>query len=171
MYMKNFKYPVLIFFVLASCKETPEAKFENDSISVISPAGWKMTQEEIGKDGFYLVIEKEGIDASGLLTISWVNGEIELGEWMSIYQKELKDNIVFRKSNLSFANPTDSKFNDNNTTSVSYTVSILGQKHEGTIYFFHAKDKTFAILKQQAIEDKTKNESGFEYIERSLKIK
>lgn len=172
--MKTFTYPALIFFVLlsvlVSCHRSPESKFERDGISVICPAGWKMKPEEIDKSGFHLVMEKEGIDASGLIAITWVSGEVELNEWMSIYKNELQDNIVYKNSNLSFGNPVESKFAGIKTTAVTYTLSLLGHEFEGSIYFFHARRKSFAILKQQASKDKIKNDNEFQLIERSFKI-
>lgn len=169
--MKNYFIPILILFSYNSCQETPQAEFEKDGISLTSPKGWKITDEEnLDDQGYYLSIEKDGPNSSGLITLSWVNGEIDLDKWKSIYKNELKSNIIYRNSNLRFAKENQDKFNDINTTSVVFTVSIFGLKHEGIIHFFYESDKTFALLKQEAFEDKIKNKNGFEFIEHSFKI-
>ena len=57
-----------------------------------------------------------------------------------------------------------------NTTSINFTDSLLGLKHEGIIHIFYEKEKTFSIFIQGAIEDKVKNKDGFKLIERSFKV-
>ena len=169
--MKNFLISILILFTCSSCQETPQAKFEKDGISLTSPKGWKITDEgNIEDQGYFLSIEKDGLNSSGLITLSWVIGEFDLNEWIEIYKDELKNNLVYRNSNLSFSNEKQDKFNGITTTSLEYSVSLFGLKHEGIIHFFYENNKTFALLKQEAIEDKIKNKNGFELIERSFKI-
>ena len=71
---------------------------------------------------------------------------------------------------MTFGDEIKNKFNNLNTTSLEFTASLLGLKHKGIIHFFYEKEKTFSLLMQEAIEDKAKNKTGFELIERSLKI-
>ncbi len=169
--MKNFKFLLLILFVYTSCQETPQAKFERDGISLTSPKGWNVSDEEnIDNQGYYLSIEKDGLNSSGVITISWINNELDLNESINIYQNELRNNIISKNSNLTFENQKKNKFNEINTTSVNYTFSILGLKHEGILHFFYENDKSFVICKQEATEDNIKNKKGFESIEQSFKI-
>jgi len=56
---------LFIFFVCNSCQETPEAKFEKDGITLISPKGWKITDEEnLDDQGYHLSVSVRGIDLS-----------------------------------------------------------------------------------------------------------
>lgn len=170
--MKNFLILILILFACNSCQETPQTKFEMDGVSLTIPKGWKITDEEnLDDQGYYLSIEKDGLNSSGLITLSWINGELDLNEWINIHKDEMKNNIIYKNSNLIFGDEIKNKFNDLNTTSLEFTASLLGLKHEGIINFFYEKEKTFSLLMQEAIEDKVKNKTGFELIERSLKIK
>jgi hypothetical protein len=170
--MKKLIPILLALFVITSCEVTPEVTFERDGVLVTSPKGWKITDEENFDDqGYYLAIEKDGFDSSGLVAITWIKSELDLVEWMSIIKDEMKDNLVYKNSNLSFENQSKGKFNGINTTSVPYTSSILGLKHEGIIHVFHENGNTFEILIQEALEDKVKNRNGFEQIEQSFKIK
>lgn len=169
--MKNLLISLLIFFVSNSCQEAPEEQFEKDGVSLISPKGWKITDEEnLDNQGYYLSIEKEGLNSSGLITLSWLNDELELHEWINIHKDKMKNNIIYKNSNLIFEDIHENKFNNLNTTSLNFTVSLLGLKHEGIIHFFHKEEKTFSFLIQEAIEDKNKNRRGFELIEQSFKI-
>jgi len=169
--MKSISIIFFLFFILLSCQETPATKFEYDGVSLISPKGWAITDKEnLDNEGYYLSIEKDGFDASGLLTISWINFEYDLNEWINIYKDELTNNIIYEHANLTFEAQKEDSFNNINTISIRFTASILGLKHDGIIHFFFENDKTFAILRQEAFEDKAINENGFKLIEQSFKI-
>ena len=169
--MRSKVYLILILLISMSCKEASETKFAKDGISLTCPTGWKITEEEnIENQGYYLSIEKDGLTSSGLFTLSWLSNRLDLYEWIDIYKEQLSSNIVYRNSNLTFGEPFESEFNNISSVAVKFNVSILGLKHEGIIHVFYGNDKTISILKQEAIEDKIKNEKGFEMIEKSLRI-
>ncbi|WP_324025576.1 hypothetical protein QSV08_20675 [Maribacter sp. BPC-D8] len=160
-----------IFLFLTSCSESKPAKFERDGVSITSPTGWGITDEENIDDlGYYLSVEKDGFDSSGIITITWVNGEMDLNEWVDIYKEELENNIIYKNSKLNFKSVAEGSFNDINSTSLKFTASILGLDHEGDIHFFYKGDKTFAILIQQATEDNATNKPGFDLIEKSFSV-
>lgn len=98
------------------------------------------------------------------------NGEIDLNEWILIYQDELVNNIIYKNSNLDFTDSGNDHYNDIDTTSIQFTASILRLEHEGVIHFFHKGDKTFALLKQQVIEDNLVNKPDFDLIEENFRI-
>jgi len=142
-----------------------------DGVSLISPKGWKITdQESLDSKGYYLAIEKDGFNSSGLVTLSWVNSEFELNEWINIHKDEMKNNIIYKNANLTFGNTNKDTFNGFNTTSLKYTLRLFNQEHLGIIHFFYKKEKTFSILIQEAVEDRAKNKNGLELIEQSFKI-
>ena len=161
-----------IFLFLTSCSESKPAKFERDGVSMTSPTGWEITdQENIDDQGYYLSIEKVGFDSSGIVTMTWINGEIDLGEWAYLFQEELVNNIVYRNSNIHFEDAVDNTYNDIDTSSIRFTASILGLDHEGDIHFFYKGDKTFAILIQEAMEDNMTNKPSFDLLEKSFRVK
>lgn len=160
-----------IFLILTSCSKSKPAKFERDGVVITSPAGWGITdQESIDEQGYYLSIEKDGFDSSGIVTMTWINGEIDLGEWAYIFQDELENNIIYRNSNIQFEDAVDNNYNNIDTSSIRFSASILGLDHEGNIHFFHKGNKTFAILIQQAIEDQATNKPGFDLLEKSFSV-
>lgn len=168
--MRNILFAIFFLSVLFSCTEVPETKFEKDGISLTCPKGWKITEEENIDEGYYLSIEKAGFGSSGLVTIIWINNRLDLSEWLNIYKDELSNNIVYKNSNLMFGENHKNEFNKVSSVAVEFTASIIGSKHEGIIQAFYGKDKTICVLKQEAIEDKSKNKNGFEMIEQSFKI-
>lgn len=162
---------LIILVVLISCQESPERKFEKDGITFVCPKGWKITEEQyIETGGYYLVVEKDGFNASGIVSISWINTEFDFNEWITIYKDELQDNIIYKNSDLTFGKTYPAEFNGVPATAIDFTANIVGLKHQGTILIFYESGKTFAVLKQQAVEDTINNEKGFETIENSFRV-
>ena len=173
--MTKYRSYALVFAllsILACSKPSPEVKFEKLGVAFTCPEGWKVTDEEdIDGEGYYLTIEKDGFDASGLLTVSWTNDSLDLEEILDIYQEELENNVIYQNTNLAFDQTNETTFSKIPAQSRKYQVSLLGVAHEGYLYAFYGKNRTFAIIKQEAIEDQAKNQKGFEIIEGSFKSK
>lgn len=169
--MKMILSLTLMLFALTSCNEPIETKFEHDGVSLISPTDWKITDEEnFDNEGYYLAIEKEGLNSSGLLTITWLNNEVELNDWRSLIIGELKKSTPFENSDLAFGSSYESKYNGIKSISTDFSVTILNLKHSGVIHVFNKANKTFGVVKQEADEDNSENKKGFELIEKSLII-
>ena len=105
----TIKYLLISFLtitILTGCQESPETKFEKNGISFTCPTGWKITEEEnLDNQGYYLSIEKDGFNSSGLLTVSWVNDSLDLNEWLEALMDGLKNDIIYKNSNLKFESP------------------------------------------------------------------
>ena len=104
------------------------------------------------------------------MTVSWVNGFIGDENYMDIYKTELRDNIIYRNSNLDFGDTYTGKFNEYNCLITEFTASFIGLKHEGSLYIFYTGGKTIAILRQEAVEDKADNANGFKTLETSFAV-
>jgi len=159
----------LILSVFISCNESPKVKFERDGISLICPKGWNIADEEnIDDEGYYISIEKDGFGSSGIITITWVNDNIDLYSYLDAFKENLKSNIIYKNSNLIFEPVIENEFNSISSISSTYKVRIIGMEHEGIIHIFFKNNKTIAVLKQEAVEDRIINKTGFEIIERSF---
>jgi hypothetical protein len=170
--MRNIIVILSVLTFAFSCREAPETKFDRDGISLICPKGWKITeQENIEDQGFYLSMERDGFDASGLVSVSWVNNELALEDWLDIYREELANNLIYKNSNLTFSDPYEAEYNGLPSQAMTFTVSIVGLKHEGIVHAFYGADKTIAVLRQEAIEDRADNKEGFASIESSFTVK
>lgn len=172
--MKNLLLVLLPLSLLFSCSAPPskEAKFEKSGVSFTCPAGWKITEEDsLDGDGYYLACEKDGLVSSGLFTLTWVNDTVELEEMMKIYQDELKNNVIFKNTNISFSASTDGKYNNYEAIRSTYNLTLLGDKTEGIMYCFYGNGKTIGLVKQQSLEDDSKNKEGFETIETTFTSK
>jgi hypothetical protein len=167
--MKTYLILLLTIFTVSSCQQTPAELFVKDGVSISSPAGWEITdREQIDEGAYYLAIEKNGINSSALLALTWVEGDMDLYDWTEIYKDELESNIIYKNSNLTFEKVKKDSFNGITTVALKYTASIITMDHEGVIHFSHKNDKAFAILRQEAVEDRAKNKKGFSAIERSF---
>lgn len=157
----------LILITLISCKSTsPEKPYEKDGISFIAPAGWKITGEEDIEGGAFLHLEKDGFNDSGLVSVSWVYGDLGAKRFMEIQKEELQQNAMLQK--LTFSPIPNAKFNGKEAIGVSYTFEVLQLPHTGYIYTFDASDRTICVLKQEADEDHDKNKDGFAKFENTF---
>lgn len=160
----------LLFFV-TSCKPSPETKFTKEGVSFTCPMGWKITEEQSFYGlGHYLSIEKDGWTSSGVFSLTWLNGESDLDSYLVDLKSELKDNIIFRRSDMSFGEHYESNYNDLSSLAVDYSVTILGVAHKGNIHTLNIAGRNVTIITQGAIEDAEINLKGFEILESSFKV-
>ncbi|TMM58773.1 hypothetical protein FEE95_04900 [Maribacter algarum] len=153
-------------------QESPSVIFEKDDISFTCPKGWSITDEDnLDGIGYYLSIEKDGFDSSGLMTVSWLYETVNPDDLILAYQEDMQENVIYKHSNLVFDPTFENKFQHYTVKSTRYQVTIVGIKHQGIISAVNYGDQTFGILKQGATEDVVINKKGFEMIESSFRIK
>jgi hypothetical protein len=162
---------VLLLFVAVSCKESPQKQYAKDGVSFTCPKGWKIDKYRKMENGAHLLtIVKGGFSSSGLININWINSEVEPGAWLDAYQKELRKNVIYKNSNLKFGPKHSGQFSYFQTNAIDFEVKLLGIKYYGIIQEFVTKNKSFAILKQQALKDTAENRPGFKTIEASFAV-
>lgn len=157
--------------MLVSCNNnSPAYTYENSGLSVICPEGWYISEEENFEGGvFYLSVEKDGFDSSGIVTITRFDDYLDLEELSNIMEDELRSNLVYKHSNLSFKAPYWGSFAGYDAYIVPFSASILSINHTGFIYSFYSDNKTYTVLKQEADEDSYENIVGFDLIENTFK--
>jgi hypothetical protein len=163
------KKVVLILFVICfSCTEQKSIHVDIYGISFNCPSGWKITEKEDYGAAKYICIEKKGITSSGLVTMSFIEGDIELYEYLQFMQESFLGQEVFK--DLVFQQAKESYYGKYKGIVSSYTAKIMFIKHKGEIYIFHENGITMALIKQEAIEDHEENLQGFETIKKSLSL-
>ena len=173
---------ISLLFLISSCKENLKYKaelnshkiqdnrFESKVVSFNFPEDWSITDnEEIEEGIYYVAVEKNGLDSSGLMTIVSFEELIDLDGSITMNIEELQNNPML--NNLSFESIKNSKFNGIAARSTSFSFKTMGIKHEGLVYAFSSKNNSVVILSQEALEDKKENSHGFDMIERSFEIK
>ncbi len=182
-------FPLLCFLIILSCKknenhtleinnketpknskEVPGNRFENNVYNFNYADDWSITdREEIEAGIYYVALEKNGMDASGLMTIISYEEVIDLDASIMMNIEELQNNSVV--NNLNYDPLQDSTFNSIKSRSSNFTFKTMEIEHDGIIYAFSSTTNSVVIFKQEALEDKKENIEGFDTIENSFEIK
>ena len=170
--MKFWKSIINVFLIVVASgcgSKAPGGNFLRDGVSFTYPSGWSITeQEDLDGAGYYLSVEKAGFDASGLITLTWINGVLDSRDYLEIIQEEYKNQKLL--NGLEFQSARDDSFNGIQSISCDFKFNTFGVKHRGVIYVFVRGENTYSIIKQEAIEDISNNKNGFELIEGSFKV-
>ncbi len=167
--LKNI-FLLSILSLLACNSNTPGGKFTKDNITFKYPPGWHITEEDdLDGMGYYISVEKAGFDESGLLTVTWITGSLDLDEYIIILQEEFENQDLM--NDLVFQDIRDNQYNGNPSISCDFSFSTLGIEHKGTIHILSQNDFTYSIVTNQAIEDITKNQDAFNFIESNFIVK
>jgi len=165
---------------IGACGESTEGPFESDDgVRLTCPAGWSITENkpwsvtenktnEIG--GYYLQLEKDSFNSSGMMTFSWVDQALDRDVFLEgasgPFFSELQDRVTLL--DIQHGSPYEATFGPYPALKKDYTFAALHMEHRGSIYALNAAGKTFLIIKQEAKEDHLDNRSGFEVIESSF---
>lgn len=167
--MKAYLLIVFISFSIFSCKEKQPQAFNKDGVSFICPEDWKITDEENFDDlGYYVSIEKNGVDASGLAIFVWIKDSLDLDEHIIENQIALNEDEVYKNTNLTFEPLKHNTYNGRPSRSSHYTFNTMGIKHQGTMQAFYGANRTYYVLQQGAFEDLKENNTGFVTLETSF---
>ena len=155
---------------MAACQsDNPPRKFAQNGVSFLCPAGWECGEaEKLAANAYNLSCEKRGFGSSGLLTVSWFPGRLELPELQQIFRTQLKENPIYKMSDLSFGALRRGHYGRYTTLSTAFRLRLLDLPHTGMIHAFYGGSKTFVVLTQQAAEDSVENRAGFETIAQSF---
>src|SRR6218665_586737 len=85
----------VLFFFISSCgSPKKDWKFTKADVSFTGPGDWKITDKDnLDGAGYYVSIEKTGLESSGLYVLTWVNQILDSQE----YLEELQDGFESRK--------------------------------------------------------------------------
>ncbi|MEM5567125.1 hypothetical protein WNY78_18555 [Psychroserpens sp. AS72] len=149
--------------------EAPENRFESKIFSFNYSEEWNITDsEELEECIYYVSVEKNGFDSSGLMTIISFEELIDLDEYIMLNIEQLQDNPVI--NNLNYDTIKDSEFNSIKSRSSNFDFKTMGIKHDGIIYAISNEKNSVVILRQEALEDRKENLEGFDTIKNSFVI-
>ncbi len=142
--------------------------FSYAGISFEYPDNWKVEKEELQEDLAYQInCEKKGINSSEIISITWLNMEMEPREVIKNTIEGMKKKPTHKNSNTK---PIfKSVYNGFNAFKLDFDLVLFGEKIFGRIISFNTNGKTILILKQtdNRID---KLDSEFKIVESSLKI-
>ncbi|WDF45199.1 hypothetical protein PQ459_09840 [Chryseobacterium sp. KACC 21268] len=163
---------LLLVTIFCSCsKEIKEKNYTDKDLEIDLPVGWTISDQEDFGTGKYFAIEKNGFNSSGVVTISFVESDRNLEEWIEMNMDELKSSFILKKADVKFGKIIQTKFQNMDALSSEYRLNLLGVGHSGVIYAFSKNGRVFAFMQQGADEDSDDNESGFAHLQSNLIIK
>ena len=166
------KIALLLLIIVAACSKPEPTFFNHDGVSFSMPGDWKISEQQpIEEIGYYIAAQKDGFSSSGLFTLTWVKGDLDLAGNIKIYQEEMQNNVVYKSSNLAFTEVKPSKFAGHETLASDFSAKIISVQHRGTIHAFLHNGVTYTVLVQEANDDEDDNKEGFELIEKTFKVK
>lgn len=167
---KTFRWSWLAGWALLACQsDNPPQKFAQNGVSFSCPADWECGEvKEVGSNAFNLSCEKRGFGSSGLVAVSWFPGRLELPELQQVFRTQLKDNPIYKMSDLSFGALSRGHYGRYTTLVAPFKLRLLDLPHTGMIHTFYGGGKTFVVLTQQATEDSVENRAGFAAIAQSF---
>ncbi len=162
---------IVLFFVTSSCGAPKKNwKHTKDNVSFMVPGDWKISEKDnLDDGGYYLSIEKDGLESSGLYILSWVNRHLDSLYYLGQFQQGFKDRKELE--NLEFGAVRNTDYNGIPAISSDYSFSMLNEESRGTIYIFSKLNRTYSVTEQGTVEDVSENQTGFELIESTFKIK
>lgn len=162
----NLFLKTLIAISFLSFTLIQQTEFKKEGVSFKFPDDWKITDvDSLDGAGYYIAVEKSGLGESGIMSFTWLKNDIETEKFISISQESMKNNVVYKNSNLKFGKNYETTFGKVKALACNFTFKTFKIKEEGTIYCFKSNGKVFSIFRQEALEDKAKNKEGFYFIE------
>ena len=162
---------VLLFCVACSSKAvSPTSNFNKRGVSFSVPAGWRVTDEDLEGGGNYISIKKDGFDSTGLITMMWIPGELDLKEGVEIHKAELRASPLLKNSEPKFSPIQSCDFRGNDAMTSTYTMSILGVAHAGQVWGFNKDDHYYLFVKKEADKDHAENKAGFKVVIDSIEF-
>jgi len=149
----------ICLILLTACKPAPAKTYENLGIRFVCPAGWKITEDKHEDVAHFVYVEKNGFGDSGMITITWIDGEYEWEDYMDNIKETFEEKEMMQ--NLIFSDPSDTIFNGYDALTADYTFKIANLPHRGKVLIFGNDEKVINIVMQEATEDTHKNKEGF----------
>ena len=143
--------------------------FSRDGVTFSIAADWKViANDSIGNNAFYFSAERTGENATGIITITWINKTDDPVEIMKINQRTMKASNTYRNPGIEFTATEPDNFADQKVQSCRYLTFVKEQKLEGKIYTFNISAKTISIFLQTGIDDKKENQKAFELLQKTF---
>jgi hypothetical protein len=163
---KFFATLIIVFFV--SCAQSTEKNYRKNGVSFTVPAGWSIEEESFSDASGFISCEKNGLNASGLLMIGWINRLIDLERMAQIERDSVHDKFSALHVAAEFVPSVKTQFGKYKGIKTGYTFTLVNLPHRGTVYIFNAGKRTYAITIQEALEDEQSNADGLALIAKTF---
>jgi hypothetical protein len=154
-----------LFFNNIAFPKSKEIPYLRNGISFSLADKWKViANDSIGNNAYYFSAERVGANATGLITITWVNKLENPQETILMHQQTMKNSNIYRNPGIEFSSVVHDNFAGLKVESCRYTTIVKEQKLDGEVYCFNSFEKTITIFFQSGMSDKKLNQKAFELI-------
>ncbi|MEM9023415.1 MAG: hypothetical protein AAGB22_06720, partial [Bacteroidota bacterium] len=145
-----FSVLVLVLGLTACNNLVPTSEpgsFDAHGFAFTVPASWSITEEEnLDDEGYYLSCERQGFDASGLLTLTWYYFPADREFLLGAFQQSLAENPIFELTDINFGPVRDTVFQEYDALKIPYRMTLLGLPHRGMLLSYYCDTYTMVIL-------------------------
>ena len=162
---------VVISFGLhhAAFTKTKDHSYIRDGLSFSVSEGWKtVANDSIGENAYYFSAERTGDQATGLITVTWLNQVEDTEKMIQIHQQSMKSANVYRNPGIEFTTVENDIFAGLKGKSCHYITFVKGQKLEGFICCLNSSLKTITIFFQTGLKDHKLNQKAFDLLKQTF---
>jgi hypothetical protein len=154
---------IFLFIVHEGCAKNKPFLYRRDGISFTLQTDWKViANDSIGNTAYYFSAEKTADQATGLITVTWINKIEDPDKMIDIHQKSMKEANIYRSHGIEFTSIGPENFSGIKAKSCQYSTFVNEKKLDGQIYCFNTEQKTITIFFQTGTKDKRVNEKAFD---------
>jgi hypothetical protein len=141
----------------------------DNKISFSLPYEWKTsTDEPIDELGWYFSAENKLEEATGLITITWLNKVSETDKTIIAIHENMKADEIYKEGGIEFTGLEPVKVAGINATSSRYITFVKNTRIEGSIYCFICEEKTVTIIFQSGYSDLEENKKTLELLLKTI---
>lgn len=163
---------VLTLFFSNAFAEAPsgdDIQFLKNGVSFSLPSDWKIISDEsVGKDGHYFSAEHNTEDATGVITVTWLNAHIEPDVVIDSHKKNMRAATIYQKPGIEFTAIEPVTFAGRKAYRSKYATLVDGNKMEGEIICLNCEGKTISLFMQSGLDDKKATEAAFLQLEQTF---
>ncbi len=156
---------ILLYINDIAFSKSKEFPYMRNGISFSLADKWKViANDSIGNNAYYFSAERIGAEATGLITVTWINKLENPQETILMHQRTMKISNIYRNPGIEFSSVVHDNFAGLKVESCRYTTIVKEQKLEGEIYCLNSSQKTITIFFQSGMSDKKLNKKAFELV-------
>lgn len=165
-------FSVFALFLSTTFAATPaddDIQFLKDGVSFSLPADWTIISDEpVGDDGHYFSVEHNTEDATGVITVTWLNSRIEPDVVIDSHKKNMRAAQIYQQPGIEFTAIEPVTFAGRKAYRSKYATLVNGSKMEGEIICLNCEGKTISFFVQSGQDDKKATDAAFLQLEQTF---
>jgi hypothetical protein len=146
-----------------------DIQFLKEGVSFSLPSDWKIISDEpVGKDGYYFSVEHNTDNATGVITVTWLNAHIEPDVAIDSHKKNMRAAEIYQQPGIEFTAIEPVTFAGRKAYRSRYATLVNGNKMEGEIICLNCEGKTISFFVQSGQDDKKATNAAFLQLEQTF---